>query len=97
MGGIIHELNQLTLIQQEARHYVGMTSLVQDWLYASRHAKPGEEHWVDIVRQGGRGCETCIDRESLERAFALYKQGIKPPPIPSRSKGRSNEKEGMDL
>lgn len=83
----IHELKPLTLTKRQAFRYVGIPSLVQDWLHASRRAKPGEEHWVTIVRQGGRGSETILDRESVDRAYALFKQGIKPPPIPSRGKG----------
>jgi len=95
MGGI-HELKPLTISKSEAYRYVGIPSLVQDWLYASRHARPGEERWVIIARQGGRGCETRLDRESVDRAYALYKQGIKPPPIPSRSKG-TNNKQGPEI
>lgn len=89
--GAINELKPLTLTKREAYRYVGIPSLVQDWLHASRRARPGEERWVIIVRQGGRGSETVLDRESVDRAYALFKQGIKPPPIPSRSDGTHRE------
>lgn len=91
--GSVHELKPLTLTKREACRYVGLPSLVQDWLYVSRRAKQGEERWVIIVRQGGRGSETILDRESVDRAYALFRQGIKPPPIPSRSKNQ-NKVEG---
>ena len=79
-------LKPRAISKRTAYRYVGIPSLVQDWLYASRRAKPDEEQWILIVREGGRGCETMIDTQSIDRAYELYKLGIKPPPIPSRRK-----------
>ena len=77
-------LESLTISVKKAYKYVGIPSLVQDWLYAARRAKPGEEQWLEIVQVGGRGRETRIDTESLLRAYALFKSGIRPPHVPSR-------------
>jgi hypothetical protein len=79
-------LKPKTISKRAAYVYVGIPSLVQDWMHASRRAKPNEEHWVHIVREGGRGCETLLDTDSVDRAYELFKRGIKPPPIPSRTK-----------
>jgi len=81
-------LKPLAITKKESYRYVGIPSLVQDWLYYSRRTPEGEEPWVIIVREGGRGSETIIDRASIDRAYALYLRGIKPPPIPSRQKKR---------
>jgi hypothetical protein len=86
-------LKPKTLSKKAAYCYIGIPSLVQDWMYASRRAKPGQEQWVIIARKGGRGRETMLDTESLDRAYALYLQGIKPPPIPSRRPPNSPEME----
>jgi hypothetical protein len=79
-----NQLKPLTLTKQEAYRYVGIPSLVQDWLYAARRAKPGEEYWVRIAQQGGQGRETRIDRESIDRAYKMFLKGRRPPRIPSR-------------
>lgn len=79
-------LEPLTLSKQQAFRYVGIPSLVQDWLYASRRAKEGEQTWVEIVQEGGRGRETRIDKASIDEAYRLYKQGVRPPKVPSKQK-----------
>jgi hypothetical protein len=84
-------LKPLTISKKRAYRYVGIPSLVQAWMY---HTRRGHGEWVEIVREGGRGCETLLDRRSVEHAYELYKQGIKPPPIPSR---RQNPPESEEL
>jgi len=79
-------LEPLSLSKKQAFKYVGIPSLVQDWLYASRHAQEGERIWVEIVQEGGRGRETRIDKESIDQAYKLFKQGIRPPKVPSKQK-----------
>ena len=64
----------LAVTKKAAMQMVGMPKLVQRWLHHG---------WVEIVRQGGRGCETVIDFQSLKTAYRRYKKGEKPPLLPS--------------
>jgi len=79
-------LEPLTLSKKQAYRYVGIPSLVQDWLYASRRAKSGERTWVKIVQEGGRGRETRIDKASIDAAYDLFLKGMRPPKVPSKRK-----------
>jgi hypothetical protein len=64
----------LAVTKKEAMRIVGMPKLVQRWLY---------HRWIEVVRVGGRGCETMIDYGSLKTAYYRYKKGETPPPLPS--------------
>lgn len=71
----------LAVTKTEAFRLVSMPKLVQRWLYHG---------WVEIVRQGGRGCETVIDFQSLKAAYLRFKEGEEPPPLPSELKTGSD-------
>lgn len=64
----------LAVTKQEAFRLVAMPKLVQRWLHHG---------WVEVVRQGGRGCETVIDYQSLKDAYGRFKRGEEPPLLPS--------------
>jgi hypothetical protein len=86
-----HELKPLILTERETYRYVGIPAFVQNGFCSSRRAKPGEGNWSIVVRQGGCCCATPLDRESVDRAYELAKQGFKPPPIPSRFKAKTRK------
>jgi len=67
----------LAVTKSDAFRVIGMPKLVQRWLHHG---------WVEIVRQGGRGCETVIDYQSLKAAYERFKRGEEPPPLPSEIK-----------
>jgi hypothetical protein len=64
----------LAVTKSEAMRMIAMPKLVQRWLH---------HRWVEIVRAGGRGRETVVDFQSLKSAYERYKQGDRPPPLPS--------------
>ena len=64
----------LAVSKSTAMRMVGMPKTLQRWLF---------HDWVEIVRAGGRGRETIIDFQSLKSAYERYKQGDRPPPLPS--------------
>ena len=67
-------LEPLAVTKKDAFRIVPMPKLVQRWLFHG---------WVDIVRQGGRGCETVLDFQSLKAAYERFKRGEHPPLLPS--------------
>lgn len=76
-------IEPFAVTKREAMRLVGMPKLVQRWLFHG---------WVIVVRQGGRGCETMIDFESLENAYNRLKKGEQPPLLPSEIKSKSKTK-----
>ena len=67
-------IEPLAVTKQEAFRIVGMPKLVQRWMH---------HKWVEVVRQGGRGCETVIDYQSLKEAYGRFRKGEAPPLLPS--------------
>ena len=70
-------LEPLAITKGDAFKLVAMPKLVQRWLHYG---------WVEIVRQGGRGCETVIDYQSLKAAYVRFKRGEHPPLLPSETR-----------
>jgi len=67
-------LEPLAVTKKDASRIVSMPKLVQRWLHHG---------WIEVVRQGGRGCETVVDYQSLKNAYERFKKGEHPPLLPS--------------
>jgi hypothetical protein len=71
------ELEPLAVTKSDAFRMVAMPKLVQRWMHHG---------WIEIVRKGGRGCETVIDYQSLKNAYCRFKKGEHPPFLPSEAR-----------
>ena len=67
-------LEPLAITKRDAFAAVAMPKLVQRWLHHG---------WIEVVRKGGRGCETVLDYQSLKNAYERFKRGEHPPLLPS--------------
>ena len=78
--------------KKEAVRLLGSTALLKRMQYWSVPGRlPAGQEWLRVVREGGRGCKTLFDHESLKRAYARYRAGEEPPLLTSelRCVGRS--------
>lgn len=71
----------LAVTKTQAMRMVAMPKLVQRWLH---------HRWIEIVRPGGRGCETVIDFQSLKVAYQRFRKGEQPPPLPSELRAKKS-------
>ena len=67
-------MTPLAVTKADAFELFRSPKIVQRWLFYG---------WIRIVRQGGRGCRTLIDYQSIVSAYERYLQGEEPPPLPS--------------
>jgi hypothetical protein len=75
--GSAGSIEPLAISKEQAFQIIGMPKILQRWLH---------HRWVEIVRQGGRGCRTIIDYQSLKVAYNRLRAGEEPPLLPSEIK-----------
>jgi hypothetical protein len=70
-------LDPFAICKKTALQLLGSPKVGQRMLYHG---------WITVVREGGRGCTTIIDYQSLKLAYQRWLNGEEPPPLPSEVK-----------